>query len=616
MKKIIYITVLCTAAAMLLIHCSGAGETVNPNLMAAAKTFEFPDGAETKLKQRLEDEKWGRIFKRETINLNYPDNPWSGRVKYSAISYQAQFAVGDSKTVFKLKDLTADGLTFSICNPENSRLFYKVSVKYKDRTLSLFKGFYDKEALESKYAPLKRAFKGDVELVFETKGKGVGAWLNPRLTAHKKKPKVFIVTVLDTLRYDHTSLYGYKRKTTPVLDRLSEEAVVFADAYTTTSWTLPAHVSLFSGKDLAQHGVVTPNHQVPVDCPLLAEQFQAAGYVTAAFTGGGFIEDTYGFARGFQFYSNIPGRVFDMESAQRVLNHFTRYIERFWGNDLFIFLHTYQVHAPYKAPRKYLDRIGDDLPNLKGIKNFIRENSGFYGAIEPEQRQLLIDLYDASILYADEVLVGGLVDFLKRKGVYDDSMLVVLSDHGEEFFDHHSWEHGHTLYKELVKIPLLVKYPRARRTGRVKDLASITDIAGMMLNESGLAYDESVFRDRTGEEKRVLPVLLPVSPIIKEFPPKLSFVDKNYHFIFNVRDEEKPAFFDPPPPAARDMELYESKDYLEKTDLHKRRKHITDRFGKQLAKYLELFEGVKMDKFKLNKELEEKLKSLGYLGGS
>ena len=616
-KKIVVSVVLTTAIALLiffLFHLKQE-DLINPNLMTAPKEFIYPTNAEARLKRLLEEDKLKKIFIKEMVNTRYPKEKWSGRLKYAAISYQALVAVDHSKIFFKLKKLTAPGLTFSIFNPENSRLFYKIFLKYKNQAINLYKGFYDKETLVSKTVVLKRRFNSEVELVFETKGKGIGAWINPRLKVKKKKPKVFIVIVLDTLRYDHTSLYGYSRKTTPTLDRISKNSVVFQNAYTTSSWTLPAHVSLFSGKNLDEHGVITPNDRISDQYPLVSELFQEKGYVTAAFTGGGFIEDTYGFARGFQLYSNIPGRVFSMNSAERVFNHFAKYIEGFWGNDLFIFLHTYQAHAPYKAPREYIDQISKNVgDNLKGVKNFIRNNHEYYKSIDPVNRHMLIDLYDASILYADKMLVGSVVNFLKEKGIYDESMLVVLSDHGEEFYDHHSWEHGHTLYKELIKIPLLVKYPNNRQKGKEETLVSIIDIPSMMLKESGLPFEKSLFKNGIGQEKRELTVLLPLSPIIKHFPPKISFIDKNFHFIFNIIDKEKLSFFDPPPPNAQEIELYAAKDYLEKTNLYKRRKNIVDRFGKRLGKYLKQIKGIKMKKFKFNKELEEKLKSLGYLG--
>lgn len=618
-KRLITFAVLvCLAAILYLVFPSKKNETVNPNLMTAPKTFDYPGNADTRFKNQVEKNGLDKIFKKDIVNTLYqnPGEKWGGRIKYSGVSYHGLFAVDNSTVTFKLKRLDARALSFSIFNPNDSRMFYKVTVKDNEGQEVLYKGFHDKETFLKKNLEFPRTFDGETEIVLETKGKGIGAWLNPMLNVQKENPRVFIVIVLDTLRYDHTSLYGYSRKTTPVLDGLSRESAVFRNAYTTTSWTLPAHVSLFSGKNLDEHGVVTPNDGISGKYPLVSEVFQQNGYVTAAFTGGGFIEDTFGFYRGFQLYSNNPGSVFSKNSAERVFDHFKNYIDGFQGNDLFVFLHTYQPHAPYKAPHDYIDQIDKEIDtNLKGIKNFIGGNNEYFKSIDPKDRQLMIDLYDASILYCDKVLVGGVVDYLKEKGLYDDAMLVVLSDHGEEFYDHHSWEHGHTLYRELIQIPLLIKYPHSREKGKKDALTSITDIPGFLLKESGLPYDKTVFRDETGREKRVLPVLLPLSPIIEAFPPKVSFVDDNYHFIFNIFDKKKPAFFDPPPPVLRDIELYEKKDYLERTNLSGKRRHIVDRFGKHLGEVLKKIKGVKMETFKMNKELEEKLKSLGYLGG-
>ena len=620
MKKKIILSIASIAVITLLIFLllqPKRDETINPNLMTAPKIFIYPENAETRFKKLVTDHQLETIFIKETVNTLYqePGQKWSGRLKHSGVSHHALFTVDQSTIIFKLKKPEASGLTFSIFNPGHSRLFYTVALKSGNQKINLYKAFYDKESMVSKTIGFPRTFDGEVELIFETKGKGAGAWLNPILRIQKEKPKVFIVIVLDTLRYDHTSLYGYSRKTTPILDQLGKEALVFRNAYTTTSWTLPAHVSLFSGKNLEEHGVVTPNDRISETYPLAAEIFQQNGYVTAAFTGGGFIEDTYGFARGFQVYSNIPGSVFSKNSAQRVFSHFKNYIRRYWGNDLFIFLHTYQPHAPYKAPHEFIDRVNKDIDaNMKGIKNFIRGKQEYFKAIAPEDRQLLIDLYDASILYCDNMLLGNVVDFLKEKGIYEDAMLVVLSDHGEEFFDHHSWEHGHTLYNELIKIPLVIKYPENREKGEENALASITDIPAILLKESGLTFDETTFKNEIGREKRTLPVLLPLSPIIQQFPAKFSFVNENYHFIFNIIDKENMMFFNPPPPVNREIELYDTRDYLEKINISKRKINVLERFAGQMEKYLQKMKGIGMKKFKLDRELEEKLKSLGYLG--
>jgi choline-sulfatase len=619
-KKLIPGAVALVSVIVLLIfitfNCKGQ-ETVNPNLLAVPKVFVYPENGEAQFSHLVKENGLEEIFKRERGNIYFPLEKWSGRIKHSGVSYHGLFTVQDSAIIFKIKKLDAAALSFSLFNPQNSRLFYIITIKTGNKKFNLYKGFFDKETLFSKTVDLESQFSGEVELIFETKGEGVGAWINPRLVKPKKQPKVIVVIVLDTLRYDHTSLYGYPRTTTPVLEHLSQESVVFRNAYTTTSWTLPAHVSLFSGKNLDEHGVVTPNNRISTQYPLIAEIFQREGYVTAAFTGGGFIDDSYGFSRGFQVYSTVPGSAFSMNSAERVFNHFKNYINGFRGNDMFVFLHTYQMHAPYKAPRQYIAQISRDVhTNLKGVGNFIREKHEYYKAIRANDRQLLIDLYDAGILYADRMLVGNMVRFLKENGLYRDAMVVVLSDHGEEFYDHHSWEHGHTLYKELIKILLLVKYPQNREKGEETALASITDIPAIILEESDISYDKKIFKNEIGQRNRILPVLLPLSPIIQQFPAKISLVGRNHHFIFNVIDKQTLAFFNPPPPQVRvqEIELYDSGDSLEKVNVYERRRHIADKYGKHMAKYLQLFKGINMKTFKGSKELLERLKSLGYLG--
>lgn len=619
MTRRFYCVFVCSGilALVIMTGCTGK-QPVNPNLMTAPVEYHYPAGADTRIKNLLENEELKEKFIREDINTRYPASQWTGRVKYTGVSYHSIFALDKSTIIFKPKrwDPQTGGLTFSIFHPNGSKLFYTVALKTGGKRINLFKQYYDKETLDTRTLKLNGGIEGPVEIILETKGKGIGAWINPRLSVPREKPRVFVMVVLDTLRYDHTSLYGYSRKTTPVLDELRKESMVYRSAFSTTSWTLPSHVSLFSGKSLHEHGVVTPNDRVSDHYPMLAEVFQRNGYVTAAFTGGGFIEDSYGFARGFQFYSNLPGSVFSKNSAHRVINHFKNYIQRFRGSDLFIFLHTYQIHAPHKAPHEYIDQINPDVEvNLKGIKNHISGNHEYYKEIDEKDRRVMIDLYDASILYCDRVLIGGLVDYLKQENLYDDSMLVVLSDHGEEFNDHGSWEHGHTLYRELIQVPLLIKFPGGGRVGDERRLTSITDIPAIMLRESRLPYDASVFRDGISKKKRVLPVLLPVSPIIQQFPPKISLIDQKHHFIFNIIDKEKQQFFNPAPPRQQEIELYELKDYLEKNDVSKRNSRAVERFGKKMGKYLERIEGIEMGKFKFDKKLELKLKSLGYLGG-
>ena len=605
---------LLIVSILSLVKCNKEPEE-NPGLTAADLLYELPEKAEKKYAEAVIGTDLEKIFNRETINCFYTGQSWVGRIKDRGVSHQALITIDNTRITYKIGRLKRQRLNFSIYNPAGSKLFYRIYLENKFGKRKLYSGFYDGLKFFSGVVHFHRSFEKDDRLVFETRGRGPGAWVNPRFSRVKKNPRIFLCIVLDTLRCDHTSLYGYHRKTTPVIDKLASDSRVFRRAYSSTSWTLPAHVSLFSGKNLVEHRVTTPENHIPEDFPLVAEVFQKHGFVTAAFTGGGFVDSLYGFHRGFQVYSVLPGRVFHLNSAEMVLNHFKNYIETYWGDDLFVFLHTYQVHAPYKFPPKYVRHFNKDLKvNLKGPGNFIRDKrTGYYSPIDEKNRQVLLDLYDTAIYYADEALVGGVIGYLKKKGVYDQSMILVMSDHGEEFYDHGSWEHGHSLYNELVRIPLIVKYPGNRKRGDDHSLVSITDIPGMMLKESGLPYDESVFSVHSGNRERVLPVLFPHSPIIKQVPPKVSFISQDYHFIYNIIDPEDIKIFDPPPANLEIFELYAAADTQEKTNLAKKRPKEMREFRALLKTYLQMMKGLEGTKSKLDKNLEQELKSLGYL---
>jgi arylsulfatase A-like enzyme len=609
-----------------LFYCTGKGNDIgfskNPNLMANPLSFQYHKGAKESLQTHLSDPQIGKHFKQSAINTLYSHkpNPWLGRICDNDVSYHALFAIDDCSIAYKTSQFDAGALIFSIYHPKDSKLTYKIWLKQKKSKKLLFSKVIKEKSFSDEEVKLQLPQVGDFEVMLETVGKGLGAWVNPRFQMTKKKPRVFIVMVVDTLRWDHTSVYGYHRATTPRMKQLAADGVTYEHAFSSTSWTLPSHVSLFSGKDLSQHGVVSPSDSISTDYPLLAELFQRAGFVTTAFTGGGFVEDSYGFYRGFQYYSNAPGNVFSMNSAERVLNHFKNYIKRFQGNDLFVFLHTYQVHAPYKAPRKYIEAIAPDLQrNLLGVAKHIKQKHEYFKPIAESERQTLIDLYDASILYTDDVLLGGVVSFLKEKDLYDDAMIAVLSDHGEEFYDHGSWEHGHTLYNELIKIPLVVKFPfnessKKRRNYIEKSLTSITDIAGLMLKESGFQYEIDSFPIEIGKPQRRLPILFPASPIIKQFLTKISFVDEKFHFIFNRKNEQKLAFFDPQPKKVPVYELFKREDLKEERNVYKQYFQHVNQLKKPLKFYIEKLKLLNRKGRKLDKDLEDKLKSLGYLG--
>ena len=367
--------------------------------------------------------------------------------------------------------------------------------------------------------------------------------------------------------------------------------------------------------DLAGHRVLGPTDRLGWDYPLLAEVFQKNGFATAAFTGGGFVDDQYGFHRGFEVYSDRSGDVFLTDSAERVLNNFRRFADTVWGEDLFIFLHTYQAHAPYKFPSRFKAAINPDLnDNLLGPDNFLGDKKvECFKELPATVRQVLLDLYDTAIFYADQALVAGVTDYLKEKRAYDEATIAVLSDHGEEFYDHGSWEHGHSLYNELIRIPLVIKFPGKRWRGTDNVLTSIADVPFLLLKDSGLESPQEFLRDGRRQEKRVLSVALPVSPIIKEIPAKVSFVDERFHFIYNMIDRKALDVFDPQPPEPQVYEFYDRRDEGETINLAASRPQALKEFHARLAGYVRRLRAARGREQELDENLRRELKSLGYL---
>jgi hypothetical protein len=559
-----------------------------------------------------------KIFSPDRLNRYFPAQAAACRVKYQGVSYQALLAPAGSRIELELTAEIGDQLAFSIFNPGSGPLKFLVKAGPAGREKLLFRETIRGRIGKVEKVLLRRAGGKDIRLVLETRGHGVGAWINPCQLRRHLLPRTVLLLVLDTMRADHVSTYGYKRLTTPALDGLAKGSMVFSRAFSPCTWTLPAHVSLFSGRDVLGHGVVAPESLIPADLPLLAETMEENGFVTLAQTGGGFVDDRYGFYRGFQSYSSRAKDIFQREAAGLLYRSFMEDAADFSGQDLFIFLHTYQMHAPYKAPDAYYQAFNPGLDiKLQGVGDDLRACRGISPALPPAaaaERQKLIDLYDASILYSDQELLKPLLAYLRASGRFAGAMVLVLSDHGEEFHDHGDWEHGHTLYQELTRIPLIVKLPGQTRGETSRRLVSICDVAGMIKAQYGLHDDAgSTTGDAPREAQRVLELSLPVSPFHSGLLGKVSYVGNDFQGIHNFLPPAAGAGPAAKPAASGDewFTLPESpaaagEPYSPSPALH-------SRFKKLLADYILRLKALKKNKGQLDPELLEKLKALGYL---
>jgi len=283
-----------------------------------------------------------------------------------------------------------------------------------------------------------------------------------------------ILISVDTLRRDHVGAYGYSRPTTPTLDSLAHSGIVAEDAVSVSSWTLPAHLSMFTSVLPGTHGGVDSKQGFNRSVPTLAGVLKRLGYATHAVTSHLYVSKTYGVDEGFDSMNFRQDRL-----AENVANHAMDLVDRFGDRPFFIFLHFYDPHWHYAPPPEVLKLFetsysGKLTGNLKDFQNLRPDQ------VSKADLDHLLALYDGEIRYTDNE-IGRLITHLKEREVWRNTMMVVTSDHGEEFLEHGSWEHQKTLYEEVVRIPLVVAGPGVAPRREPKP-AGLLDIAPTILD--------------------------------------------------------------------------------------------------------------------------------------
>jgi arylsulfatase A-like enzyme len=302
-------------------------------------------------------------------------------------------------------------------------------------------------------------------------------------------PNVFVY-MIDTLRPDHLGAYGYPRPTSPHIDAFAHDATLFLDAVAQTSWTRPAVASVFTGLHPPSHGVVRANRALADDLPSLPAVLQGIGYQTWGIVTNGNVAPDFGFGRGFERYRYLPeGQPVEVHQLSDAVNElaFDWLERRRQTGPLFLYLHTTDPHSPYTPRSPYREALAGAVRDPEaGSRPFMRrlqlgEPAG------PGTQAEVRELYDAEIAFNDASF-GTFIAKLKELGLYDASLIVLLSDHGESFAEHGSWQHGTTLYQEVVEIPLIVKFPNGLGRGQqVETTARQVDLLPTVLDVLGQA---------------------------------------------------------------------------------------------------------------------------------
>jgi arylsulfatase A-like enzyme len=459
----------------------------------------------------------------------------------------------------------------------------------------------------------------------------VALWGEPLLLgARDDRPNVLLVSI-DTLRADRLGCYGHFRPTSPHLDQLAAEGVRFAHAISQAPWTTPSHMSLFTGLYPSAHGVNQdwPTFQaynrgsglyrtIGANVRTLTDVLRANGYRAFAATGGGTIAGALGFDRGFDVYRE-DSRSLTSGTATRL----TEWLQQLQHTSFFLFFHTFHVHAPYQsttfvdglmteAQRQDVERFMT-TPGLAQPIEAFRALLQARGLLRPD---VTAALYDGGI-HATDAFLGDLFDRLRELDLYDRTIIIVTSDHGEEFADHDPSRfydaHCRTVYDELVRVPLIMRVPDRFEPGRVvDDVAELVDVAPTILELVGVSGLES-------QGHSLLPLLngggkAPPASALSEATcigaewKALRVADLKYVSRFTVANGERSgipgpmeaeALFDlrADPREQRPLADPSRVDTMRR-QLHEQLNHMTARTGSAVT---------------VSAELRERLRALGYL---
>jgi len=297
---------------------------------------------------------------------------------------------------------------------------------------------------------------------------------------------------MDTTRADHLRCYGYHRHTSPNIDQLAANSIVYKKAIASSSWTLPSHASLFTGKFTASHGA-----RYDPDGPLLltdalpgttktpyrarglaqneltlADILKESGYLTGAVVGGPWLKRNFGLDKGFDYYDDSKVSTIRGCIAEQITSSALEWLGKSQKKSFFLFLNYFDPHDPYAPPKDFAKKFYS--------KDMLQNN------MEASLKRT-IALYDAEILYMDHY-IGRFLEKLKAADLYDNTMLIITADHGELFGEHGEFYHGNYLYQEELHVPLLVKYPGTEVSPNRSDVpVQLNDVFAIILERLGIA---------------------------------------------------------------------------------------------------------------------------------
>jgi len=484
------------------------------------------------------------------------------------------------------------------------------------------------------------------------------------LRSESSPPNVILISI-DTLRADHLGCYGYERDTSPHLDNLARESVLFEANFAPSPSTTPSHISMLTSLYPLTHDVLSNRERLSYseDIIPLTQILKDNGFRTGGFVGGAGVSKIKGFDRGFDFWS-------EERYMSPHLPDVKQWVLENQDEKFFLFFHFYDVHAPYVFRQNFenmyndlsyyeeliakIDKILDveelSYENYQLLTNqekfillcshliqeirkpidkdvrFAAQKDLFSHLSEwrqspdfKKQIQLLIDSYDAGIKYTDH-FIGKFFSFLKSNNLWENTLLVVTSDHGEEFMDHDILTHGNGLYDTLIYVPLIIKMPglSGKHVKRISDLSELVDIMPTILDILDIPFKDqmqgkslcpAIFGQERDKKNMVF-----ASFEIGDAPKKRSVRTERWKYIiFDMDFSEKDKFFD----FVNDK--HENKNLLHQKneEIEILRSYLSEHMRECLGLYQAKYSKHRKDEKSFPEELQKKhlevLRALGYI---
>ena len=412
-------------------------------------------------------------------------------------------------------------------------------------------------------------------------------------------PRIILITI-DTLRADALSCYGSSNHT-PAVDDLASTSLLYETAIAPSPWTLPSLVSILTGFEPSQHGVVEDHSKLPETMLTLGDVLMQEGYFTAFIGWNHYLKKGRGIDGGFLNYQIDFAA--DRDTTKPISERVIQFLTRQADLDFFLWVHFFDPHLVYNPPAPW----APTEPQLVDFqRRFPRTEDIRAGYVQPtaEQMKWTKQLYLAEVRYVDQK-IGQITKTLRELDLFDDALIILSSDHGEEFWEHGGFEHGHSLHHEVLHVPLLVKQPKQKTNQRIGQPVSLARIFPTVLAHAEIQATRPTTPPLpTSVEKTFQPIM---SGHMRYYQPQRSLYFDTWKYIQQISSQHHQLYDLRSDPAEHHSAAGSQPDIIQKA------KRLLAEIEKQAAETHKNLVPDAAPPMQLDTQTEEQLRSLGYV---